>query len=90
MDENALTRFLGGKPGAVVLKLVVVSVIVGALLSWSGLSPLALLRGLEAMIKGLIGTGWDAVRNVGEFALYGAMVVVPIWLIVRAASSRKT
>jgi hypothetical protein len=90
MDENALTRFLGGKPGAVILKLVVISVIVGALLSWSGLSPLGLLRGLEAMIKGLIGTGWDAVRNVGEFALYGAMVVVPIWLIIRAASSRKT
>jgi hypothetical protein len=89
MEDNALTRFLGGKPGTVVLKLAIISIIVGALLSWAGLSPLSLLRGLEAMVKGLVGTGWDAVRNIGEYALYGAMVVIPIWLIARAMAAKK-
>ena len=87
--ENALTRFLGGNPGAVVAKLAVISIIVGALLHLAGLSPLALFRGIEAMIRSLIGTGWDAVRNIAEFALYGAMVVVPIWLIARAMAAKK-
>ena len=89
MNDNAVTRFLGGKPGAVILKLAVISVIVGALLHLTGLSPAALFRGLAEMIRGLIGTGWDAVRNIAEFTLYGAMVVVPIWLIARALSARK-
>ncbi len=89
-NDNALTRFLGGNPGAVVLKLAIISVIVGALLHLAGLSPLSLFRGLEAMIRGLIGSGFDAVRNVAEFALYGAMVVVPIWLIARAFSAKKS
>jgi hypothetical protein len=88
--ENALTRFLGGKPGAVVLKLAIISIIVGALLHLAGLSPVSLLRGVEAMIRSLIGTGWDAVRNIAEFALYGAMVVVPIWLIARAMAAKKS
>ncbi|MGL4637633.1 MAG: DUF6460 domain-containing protein [Beijerinckiaceae bacterium] len=88
MSDDSLSRFLGGKPTTVVLKLVIISVIVGALLHWAGLSPLSLVRGLQAMIKGLIGTGWDAVSNIAEFALYGAMVVVPIWLIARALSTR--
>jgi hypothetical protein len=41
------------------------------------------------MIRSLIGSGWDAVRTIGEFALYGAMVVVPVWLIARLLSARK-
>ena len=89
MEDNAVTRFLGGTPGAVILKLAVMSVIVGALLHLTGLSPAALFRGLGEMIRGIVGTGWDAVRNIAEFTLYGAMVVVPIWLIARALSARK-
>jgi Family of unknown function (DUF6460) len=87
--DNALTRFLGGNPGSVVLKLAIISIIVGALLHLAGLSPVSLFRGIEAMIRSLIGTGWDAVRNIAEFALYGAMVVVPIWLIARAMAAKK-
>jgi Family of unknown function (DUF6460) len=87
--DNALTRFIGGKPGTVFVKLAVISIIVGALLHLAGLSPIALLRGLEAMVRSIIGSGWDAVRNVAEFALYGAMIVVPVWLIARAMSAKK-
>jgi hypothetical protein len=89
MKDDALARFMGGRPGAVLLKLGVVSVIVGAILHLAGLSPIALIRGVEAMVRGLIGTGWDAVRSIGEFALYGAMIVVPVWLVARALAARR-
>jgi hypothetical protein len=89
MKDDALARFMGGRPGAVLLKLGVVSVIVGAFLHLAGLSPIALIRGVEAMVQGLIGTGWDAVRSIGEFALYGAMIVVPVWLVARALAARR-
>jgi hypothetical protein len=90
MSDNPLTRFFGGKPASVLIKLVILSVVVGAFLSWTGLSPLSLLYGLDNLVRELVGTGWDAVRNVGVYALYGAVVVVPIWLISRLISQRKT
>lgn len=90
MDDRALTRFMGGNPGAVVVKLAIVSVIVGAILSLAGLSPLALFRGIEAMLRNLVGTGWEALRSIARFALYGAMVVVPVWLVARLLSVRKS
>jgi Family of unknown function (DUF6460) len=89
MSDNALSRFLGGSLTSVLIKLLILSVVVGALLHWTGLSPVSLLRGLDALVRELVGTGWDAVRNVGAYALYGAMVVVPIWLISRLISQRK-
>jgi hypothetical protein len=89
MSDNALSRFLGGSLTSVVVKLLILSIVVGALLHWTGLSPVSLLRGIEALVRDLIGTGWDAVRNVGTYALYGAMVVVPIWLVSRLISQRK-
>jgi hypothetical protein len=89
MDKDALTNLLGGTPTRVLIKLLVLSVIVGALLYWSGLTPAGLIRAFGAMLESLLGTGWDAVRRIGEFALYGAVIVVPIWLIARLLASRK-
>jgi hypothetical protein len=89
MADNAVTRFLGGSPASVAVKLAIVSIIVGALLHFAGLSPVALVRGLGRMIESLIGSGWEAVRTVAEFALYGAMIVVPVWFIARLAAARK-
>jgi hypothetical protein len=90
MADNAVSNFLGGKPAAVAVKLVIISVIVGALLHFAGLSPAGLVRGLGRMVESLVGSGWEAVRSIAEFALYGAMIVVPIWLIARLMASRKS
>ena len=88
-ENDGLTRFLGGQPGAVALKLVVLSVVVGAVLNLAGLSPVSLLLGVEALVRSVIGNGWETVKSLAEFALYGAMVVIPIWLIGRAFASRR-
>lgn len=89
MSRDALTRILGGSPLGVAVKLAVVSVVVGALLHWAGLSPASLFRGIARMVRDLVGSGWDAVRTVGEFALYGAMIVVPIFVLVRVFSRQR-
>jgi hypothetical protein len=89
MSDNALTRFLGGSPLAVALKLAVLSIIVGAVLHFLGLSPYRLIRGLRRAIEDLLGSGWDAVRTIGDFALYGAMIVVPIWIVMRLVATRR-
>jgi hypothetical protein len=89
MAENDISRFLGGKPASVAIKLLIISVIVGALLHFVGLSPAGLVRGLGRMIESLVGSGWDAVRSIAEFALYGAMIVIPVWLIARMIAAKK-
>jgi hypothetical protein len=89
MSDGNLERFLGGKPLSVAIRLAVISVVVGALLYWTGLSPLGLLRGVQRMVEGLLGSGFDAVRSLGEFLMIGAVVVIPIWLIARALAARK-
>jgi Family of unknown function (DUF6460) len=89
MADEQVSRFLGGRPSAVAIKLIIISVIVGALLHFAGLSPAGLVRGVSRMIESLLGSGWEAVRSVAEFALYGAMIVVPIWLIARLMAARK-
>ncbi len=80
---------MGGRPTTVALKLVVLSVIVGAVLHMAGLSPVSLLLGVEALVRSIIGTGWESARSLAEFALYGAMIVVPVWLIARAFAARR-
>jgi Family of unknown function (DUF6460) len=89
MNKDSLTSLLGGTPASVAIRLLIISVIVGALLYWSGLTPLGLIRGFRDLLESLLGSGWDAVRRIGEFAALGAVIVVPIWLIARILASRK-
>ena len=35
-----------------------------------------------------IGLGFDAVRQIGRWLLYGAVIVVPIWLVGRLFGKR--
>jgi hypothetical protein len=35
------------------------------------------------LLRSMFGLSFDAVRDIGRWILYGAMIVVPIWLVVR-------
>jgi hypothetical protein len=78
-----LQRFLGGSPGPVLVKLVFLSLLVGAFIALLGLTPLALLDRLVRIAREVFGLGFDAVREVGLWLLYGAVIVLPIWLLGR-------
>ncbi len=84
-----LDRFLGGSPAAVLLKLIFVSLVVGALMMWLDLHPLDLWHGLVRLANRIWSLGFDAVREVGEYVLAGAMVVVPVWLVLRLLNLRQ-
>ena len=82
MDSN-LQRFLGGSPGAVLAKLILLSLLVGAFMAFLGITPVALFDRLGGMIRGLLDLGFDLIREIGRWLMYGAMVVVPLWLLSR-------
>lgn len=88
--SNNLERFLGGSPGSVVVKLIFLSLLVGALMAFLNITPFALIDGIATFVRSVIGDGWDAMKNLLWWAVMGAAVVVPIFLILRLISRRSS
>lgn len=65
-----------------VFKLFIASLLVGLVMHWFGITPRSLIVDFGATVQRLFNTlagffGWAA-----EYVLYGACIVLPIWLIV--------
>jgi hypothetical protein len=82
MSPN-LQHWLGGSPGAVLVKLIVLSLIVGMFMAFLGLTPMALIDRLLQAFRSIFDLGFDAVRDILRYVVYGAVIVVPIWLVSR-------
>ena len=89
-QETALNRFLGGSPGGVFLRLLFVSLIVGAFLMWLDIRPWDVFLGLKQLVDRIWGLGFDAIRVVADYILAGAAIVVPVWLVLRLMNMRNT
>jgi hypothetical protein len=88
MPENKLSRVLGGSPVSVILKLVFLSLIVGAIMAFLGLTPRALFSAISQFVSSILNMGTDAIREVAQWIVAGALIVVPVWLIVRLLGRR--
>lgn len=88
MAETALTRFLGGSPLAVLVRLVVVSLIVGALLMWLDIRPADIIYGVQRFFERLWNLGFDAFRDIIQYVIAGAVIVLPVWFVLRLLSMR--
>ena len=64
-----MEQFFGGNPGLVLVRLAILSLVVGVLLA-----------ALGARIYDL---GWTAVEKAGRYFLLGAVIVFPVWFIAR-------
>ena len=87
-QETALNRFLGGSPGGVFLRLLFVSLIAGAFLMWLDIRPWDIFRGLKQLVDRIWGLGFDAIREIADYILAGAAIVVPVWLVLRLMNMR--
>ncbi|MEI5681583.1 hypothetical protein G6N74_03975 [Mesorhizobium sp. CGMCC 1.15528] len=86
---SGLTRFLGDSPLRVFLKLLVVSFLVGIVMSFFGWSPYDVFYQIRDSILQLWNMGFRAIdRFVGYFIL-GAAIVIPAFLLLRLFSYRK-
>ena len=83
MANGTIDRFFGGSPVWVVVRLILLSVVIGVLLSALGFDPWNIVQSIERMIRRIFDLGWDAVVWLWRYFLLGAVLVIPIWLIVR-------
>src|SRR5260370_19694569 len=82
-ENNYLNRFLGGAPLSVIFRLVLLSILIGVILQVLGLDPWNILESLRRLVLRVWDMGFDALRWLWRYLLLGAVVVVPIWVIVR-------
>ncbi len=87
-SASALQRFIGGPPAAVFVRLLFVSLVVGALLVWLDIRPYDVFAWISRLFNRLWLMGWDAVREIAEYVMAGAVIVVPVWLLMRIFSTR--
>ncbi len=88
MADN-VNRFLGGPPLAVLGKLILLSILIGVVLSALGFDPWNIVDSASRLIRSIWDMGFDAVRWLWQYFLLGAVIVVPIWLIVRLMRAAK-
>jgi hypothetical protein len=83
MANDVVNRFFGGPPLSVVLKIILLSVVVGVILSALGIDPRDIWQSLVDLVQHVWNMGWGAVLGLWRYFLLGAVIVVPIWLVVR-------
>jgi Family of unknown function (DUF6460) len=86
---SGLTRFLGDSPVRVLLKLIVISFLVGIVMSAFGWSPFDVLYGIRDFFLDLWRMGFRAIDRFVGYFLLGAAIVVPAFLILRLFSYRR-
>lgn len=65
-----------------VIKLIILSLIVGLLLNWFDVSPQDLLGKIFGNIDSILQWSVGAFGSAASYILLGAVVVVPIWAIL--------
>ena len=86
---TALTRFLGDTPLRIILKLVVISFLVGVLMSALGWSPFDVVLAIRDFFVDLWNMGFAALERFLGYLLLGAAVVLPAFVIFRLLSYRR-
>jgi hypothetical protein len=79
------TRFFGGPPLSVIFRLALLSILVGVILEALGFDPWNILDSIRRLLERIWDMGFDAVRFLWRYLLLGAVIVVPIWFVLRLA-----
>jgi len=73
----------------VAVRLVVVSFVVGFVLETFGFDPATLLNEAVRTVRDIVELGFSDLNRVGRILLTGAMVVVPVWIVLRLIDSSR-
>ena len=82
-ESNYVNRFFGGPPLSVIFRLILLSILIGVILQVLGLDPWNIFDSLRRLVLHVWDMGFDALHWLWRYLLLGAVIVVPIWLIVR-------
>ena len=81
--SGRLTQFLGDTPLRVFIRLLVLSFIVGLVLATLNIHPFDIYYWIERAVLRIYEMGFAFFGNALEYLLIGALIVVPIFLVMR-------
>ena len=87
-SRSGLERLLGDRPGSLAIKLLLISLFVGFVMTALGFSAADLAYGVVQMVRDTIKDGGAVFQQLGTYVLTGAAIVVPVWLILRLMQRR--
>lgn len=80
MDRRA---FFGESVTGTIIRLILLSIVVGIIFSALGITPFNIVQRIELLIRHIADLGFDTVRWAFNYFLLGAVVVIPIWFVMR-------
>jgi hypothetical protein len=81
--STRLTQFLGDTPARVFLRLLVLSFLVGLVLSTLNIHPFDVYYFVERAIRRIYDMGFAFFEEALGYLIVGALIVVPIFLVMR-------
>lgn len=87
--SDKLTTFLGDSLGRTIIKLLVISFVVGIIMSALNFTPLDVWYNIRDFFISIYNLGFDALGKIGTYFLLGAGIVIPIFLIIRFLNFKK-
>jgi Family of unknown function (DUF6460) len=86
-SNSQVRRLFGGPPLAVIGRLILLSILVGVILAAIGLDPWNIVESVRRFVLQIWTMGFDLVSWLWRYFLLGAVIVVPIWVLVRLAKA---
>jgi hypothetical protein len=80
LDRNGL---FGGNPIGVIVRLVVLSIIVGIVMSALDIRPENILYHVRMLIHRISALGFGVFEGIFGYFMLGVVVVLPVWIIAR-------
>ena len=87
---DGFNRILGDTPMRTVVKLIILCVVVGFIMSTFGIYPGNILYWIRHVFFDLWRDGFAALGRVGDYLLLGAVIVIPLFIISRILNWRKS
>jgi hypothetical protein len=87
--SDRINSFLGDTPSRTIVKLAVMSLIVGIIMSALHFTPLDVWYAARDFVRWLYELGFEAFERIGIYFLYGAMIVVPVFIVMRLLAAGK-
>lgn len=87
MSEK-ITRFLGDTLSRTLVKLAVISFVVGIIMSAFNFTPVEVWYAIRDFSERIYDLGFEAFGRIGKYFIYGAMVVIPIFVLMRVLKFR--
>lgn len=85
MSER-LNRFLGDTPARTAVKLAVISLVVGVLMAALNWTPVDFWYAIRDFAEYLYRLGFETFGRIGIYFVWGAMVVIPVFIVLRLAA----